>query len=82
MLASSGLSDDALFSEALSEENLADGVINLMRTGVKEIFTLEVNFGSAKFLGPALGVVERGGTAAVVLQKVIEFSLEGRVGLG
>ncbi len=55
VLAGSGLGDDALLAHALGEEALADGVVDLVGAGVEEVFALEVDFGSAEFLGEAAG---------------------------
>lgn len=82
VLAGSGFGNDAFFSEAFGEKNLADGVVDLVGSGVEEVFALEVNFGAAEFFGPAFGKVERGGAAAVVLEEVVEFGLKRGVGFG
>lgn len=82
VLTGSGFGDDAFFAEAFGEEDLADGVVDLMCSGVEEVFALKVDFGSAQFFGPAFGEVERGGASAVVVEEVVELGLEGGVGLG
>jgi hypothetical protein len=82
VLAGTGFGDDAGFAEALGEEDLADGVVDLMRSGVEEVLALEVDFGATEFFGPAFGEVEGGGPTAVVVEEVVEFGLEGGVGFG
>ena len=41
VLAGAGLRDDALRAEALREQRLAEGVVDLVRAGVREILALE-----------------------------------------
>ena len=52
VLASPGLGDDALFAEALREDDLTEGIVDLVGAGVEKILALQVNAGPAEFLGP------------------------------
>ena len=38
MLTGSGFRDDALFPESFGEEDLADGIVDLMGSGVEQVF--------------------------------------------
>ena len=82
MLAGSGLGDDALLAHAAGEQRLAERVVDLVRAGVEEVFTLEVDLGSAALFREPLGEVERRRTAAVVVKQPVELGVEGRVGVG
>ena len=82
MLTGSGFRDDAGFSESLGKEDLAEGVVDLVGSGVKQILALQVDFRAAELFGPAFGEIERGRTADVVVQQVVELGLEGRVASG
>ena len=82
VLTCSCLSNDALFAEPLCEEDLPDGVVDFMSSGVEEVFAFEVDFSASKFFGPAFCEVEGGRATAVVLKEVVEFGLEGGVGFG
>ena len=42
----------------------------------QEITDLNARFGAAEMVGETFGEVERRGTAAVMLQKIVEFGLE------
>jgi hypothetical protein len=82
VLASAGLGDDALFAETLGEQDLAEGVVDLVSTGVQQILALEVDFGPAELFGPAFGEIERRGTTDVFVEQAVELFLEGGIGLG
>src|SRR6266536_2825882 len=59
MLASAGLGDDPLFAHAPRHHDLAEHVVDLVRAGVVELLTLEIDFRAAEMLGEALGQVQR-----------------------
>jgi hypothetical protein len=79
VLAGSGFSNDALLAEALCQQDLADGVVNLVRAGVQQVLALQVDLRAAQLLGPSLGEIQRRRTADVVRQQVIQLALEFRV---
>lgn len=58
VLACTGLGDDFGLSEAASDQNLAEGVVDLVGTSVVEILTLEPDVGTVAVLGEALGKME------------------------
>ena len=63
VLAGAGLGDDARLAHAPGEQDLADGVVDLVRAGVDQILALEINLRAAEFLGQAFGEVQRRGAA-------------------
>ena len=63
----------------LREQRLADGVVDLVRAGVVEVFALEKDLRAADFLRQALGVIDRRRPADVMLQIAIEFGDELRI---
>src|SRR5215212_8261543 len=63
VLASAGLGDDALLAHAIGEQDLAQGVVDLVRPRVRQILALEPDVGPAPFAGKAPGEHE-GGRAA------------------
>ncbi len=63
VLARAGLGDDPRFAHALGQEDLAKGVVDLVRAGVQQVLALEVNFRAAQFFGQPLGEIERRGPA-------------------
>jgi hypothetical protein len=73
VLASAGFGDDALFAETLGEQDLAEGVVDLVSAGVQQILALEVDFGTAELFGPAFGEIERRGTADVFVEQAVEL---------
>ena len=82
MLSGAGFGDDAFLAHAFGEQGLAYGVVDLVGAGVEEILAFEIDFRSAQFAGQALGVVERGGSAAELAEVVGEFALKLGVVLG
>ena len=60
-------------------ERLADGVVDLVRAGVIQIFALEQNLRAADFLRQALRVINRAGPADIMLQVMIKFGDELRI---
>ena len=79
MLARSGFRDDAGFSHAAGEEDLANRVVDLVRTSVEQVLALEINFRAAEFLGEPLGKVEWRGSAAKITQQRCQFLAELRI---
>ena len=78
MLSGAGFGDDARLAHALREQQLPDGIVDFMRTGVIEVFALEEN-PAAVFLRQPLGEVEWGRPAGVVCEQRPELFLECRV---
>ena len=68
VLAGAGLGDDALFAHALREQDLAEGVVDLVRAGVEQVLALQVNLRAAELLGQALGEIERGRPPDIVVR--------------
>ena len=64
VLAGAGFGDDARLAHAPGEQDLADGVVDLVRAGVEEVLALEIDLRAAEFAGEAFGKVERRGAAA------------------
>ena len=50
VLAGTRFRDDASLAHAPREQNLAERVVDLMRAGVQQIFTLKVNLRAAEFV--------------------------------
>ena len=79
VLSGPGFGNDPLFPQTLRQQDLADGVVDLVRAGVQQVFPLQINFRAAQFFRPALGEVEGGRSPDVVFEQVIEFALKLRV---
>ena len=62
MLACSGFRNDTGFPHSAGEEDLADGVVDFMRSGVQKVFALEIDFSPTEFGSQALSQVERSWT--------------------
>ena len=71
MLAGTGLSDDALLAHACGQQCTADGVVDLVRTGVVQVLALEQDLRAADVIAQALGVIDRARPAHVVRQVAV-----------
>src|ERR1700730_175256 len=78
MLASARLGDDARLAHLHGEKPLADSVVDFVRTGVEEIFALEIDARTAEFCGKSRGKLQGRRTASKICQQVVEFGLELR----
>ncbi|KAF5033572.1 hypothetical protein DSECCO2_605280 [anaerobic digester metagenome] len=76
MLARARLGDDLGLAQALGQQGLAQGVVDLVRAGVGQPFELEIDLAAAKLAGQVLGEVQGRGPAAVVLVQVGQFGRE------
>ena len=79
MLTGAGLGDYPLFAHAAGKQGLPHGVVDLVRTGVVEVFALEVDLGTTEFFGPPAGVIDRTGPTDKMFQFAFEFGHELRV---
>ena len=77
VLSSTRLRDDARLTHFLGQQNLSDGVVDLVGTRVVQVLTLQVEL-AAVLLTHALGKVERRGPAHVVFQQRMVSLLELR----
>ena len=75
VLAGAGLGHDASLAHVAGDENLPEGIVDFMRTGVVEVFALEVEFAPI-FFAQAAGVIQRTGATDVIAQQGVKLSLE------
>src|SRR5262249_38287879 len=71
--------DDAFLAHALREQDLAEGVVDLVRAGVEQVLALEVNFRPAEFAREPLRKVERRRPPGILLEKPREMLLKIRI---
>ena len=72
VLARAGLGDDARLAHAPGQQDLADGVVDLVRAGVEQILALEINLRAAQFARQPLGKIQRRGPSAKLPQVIFE----------
>jgi hypothetical protein len=63
VLACAGLGNHAGLAHAFREQDLGEGVVDLVRAGMTEVFALEVDLRAAQMLGETPGKIERRGPA-------------------
>src|SRR5829696_7976884 len=73
VLARAGLGDDALLAHTVGEQDLAQGVVDLVRARVRQVLALEPDVGPAPLAGQALGEHERGRPAHEVPGQAVPF---------
>ena len=76
MLPSSGLGDDLSFPHLFGNQDLTDTVIDLMGSGMIEVFPFEINFCSADHVAEIFRIKDRRGSADIVFVIVIQFIFE------
>ena len=69
VLARARFGDHSLLSHALSEQPLAEGVIDFVRAGVEQIFALNVDLRAAQMLGEPRRELQRRGTPGEIAQQ-------------
>ena len=73
VLAGPGFGDEPGLTHPRGQQALADGVVDLVRAGVVEVFALEMDLRAAQLPAPAFGVIERAGAADVTRQVSVQF---------
>jgi hypothetical protein len=76
MLAGAGLGNDPALPHPFGQEPLANGVIDLVSSGVVQIFPLKVDLCSTEPLGQLFGKIKRIRPPYVLAQVVLEFLSE------
>ena len=69
----------ARLADALRQQRLAEGVVDLVGAGVGEVFALQPDARAAALARQPLGEVERRRPADVMLEQVVQFAVELRV---
>ena len=82
VLTSSRFGNDPLFSHSEGKQRLSDRIIDLVSTGVVQIFTLEVDLCPATSVRQSLGEVQWVWPTNECMQQAVELLLERRVSLG
>ena len=82
MLSGPGFGNDSLLAHAFGQEHLADGVVDLVGTGVGKVFPLQPDVRSARNLAEPRGMGEGGWSADEVTEFRIHGGLEFGIGAG
>ena len=81
MLSRPGLRDDALFAHPLGQQGLAERVVDLVRSGMRQVLALQVNLRAAEILAEARRMIEGRGPANVLMEQVAKTILKSLVAL-
>ena len=79
VLPSAGFRDDARFTGAFRQQRLTDGVVDLVRAGVVQVFALEKDARAAQLTAPTLSEIQRRWTTDIMRHVVIKLRLKLRV---
>ena len=71
MLTGAGFGNHSGLARAFSQEYLTEDIVDLMRTGVVQVFTLEIDTRAAQILGHPPGKIQQGGSTCVILQQAV-----------
>ena len=75
VLAGSGFGDDSFLSHPPCQENLADGVVDFVGSGMVEVFPLQVDLASV-FFGKPAGQVQGRRASYVIFEQLVKLFLE------
>ena len=78
VLSRARLGDDAALAHAAGQQRLPEGVVDLVRAGVRQVLALEEDARAAGLRGQPPRLVERRGPSDVVLQQRVELLEERR----
>jgi hypothetical protein len=73
------LRNDSFLPHSARQEDLAKGVVDLVRAGMAEIFTLEVDFRATKFMGKPLGEIKGRWSSSVLMKITLELFTKARI---
>jgi len=79
VLARARLRDEPAFAHGVCQKPLPQGVVDLVRTGVGQVFPLEPDAGPAAGCAQATRLCERRGSPHIVAQEPGQLGLEGRI---
>src|SRR5579864_1958952 len=71
--------DDALFPHAPRQHRLAQAVVDLVRAGVQQVFTLDIDSRAAQLFSQPPREIERGRTSGVGMEQLVQFRLKCRI---
>ena len=76
MLARAGFGDNPLLAHAQCQQRLAQAVIDLVRTGMQQVFALDVDLCATQAFAEAFCVVQRRWPPRVGMQQMVELFME------
>ena len=79
MLTSTGLCNQLFLAHEFGKQSFAHAVIELVRSGVIEVFALEIDLCAAHFLGQVLGMLYGGRAPLEMLANIAQFGNIGAI---
>ena len=79
VLSGTGLRDNSCLAHSLGKEHLSDYVVDLVRSCVVQILSLEVDLCTAQILCHSLRIVKSARSSRILVEHLREFSVELRI---
>jgi len=79
VLSGAGLGNDPRLAHAARQQDLAERVVDLVRAGVAEVLTFEIDAGAAERAAQALGLIQERRPAGVLALQDAQLATEARV---
>ena len=79
MLSRSRLRDDTGLSHLFRQKALPQHIVDLMRTGMIQVLSFQVNLCTAQIFGHLLCVIQKRRPAGIVFQKILQLRLKLRI---
>src|SRR5262245_43046649 len=81
VLSGAGFRDDAFLAHAPREQALTETVVDLVRAGVIQVFTLKINLRAAPSLCQTFGRIQRSWPSRIIVKEIVELRLKTGVAL-
>ncbi|MPM98439.1 hypothetical protein SDC9_145625 [bioreactor metagenome] len=79
VLPGTGLGDHPRLAHPPSYQRLTDAVVNLVRTSVVQILSLQIDLRTTQQVRPPFGMIDRAGATDIMLEFVLELGHEGGI---
>ena len=79
MLPGTCFSDQSCFTHFFRQQSLTKYIVDLMGTGMVQILSFQINFGTAQILCHLFCIIKTAGTACIIIEKSSQLSVKFRI---